>query len=392
MTGRGSRHAVGACVLALVAGATALCAGASAAASPATFTIRIDAAGRGTFAVRGAVVDSGRAVVRRGVANGRLNATATLAGAKGRITLSAQQPCGRATGTWRVVSGTLAYEKLRGRGTAAGRASCTRPFGPATLTYRGALELPPPALAASGPGGGTTAQGSVLIFDVTADGRSLANVVVGEYRYDCVRSDGLRTQAFSGVDFRYPGPFAIGEDRTFTFTAGSATIAGRFVDRGAAGTIAVSHTLPADADGRTSTCSATIGWTATTPPPPAKRALVGTYCGFAGGGEGACLDVPEGGRTVRNFRIGVVVPCGDTAFTFRIEYDAILPLATDLSFRTSYTQPLLDGSALAFLSGTFDQEGGMQGRLILQQPSFTYEGVRRTCRNGGASFTARLQR
>ena len=95
---------------------------------------------------------------------------------------------------------------------------------------------------------------------------------------------------------------------------------------------------------------------------------------------------------MRNFRIGVVVPCGDTAFTFRIEYDAVLPLATDLSFRASYTQPLLDGNARAFLSGTFDQDGVMQGRLTLQRPSFTYDGVRRTCRNGGASFTARLQR
>ena len=67
---RGSRHAVGAVLPALVAGATILCAGASAAASPATFTIRIDAAGRGTFAVRGAVVDSGRAVVRLGSRTG----------------------------------------------------------------------------------------------------------------------------------------------------------------------------------------------------------------------------------------------------------------------------------------------------------------------------------
>ena len=53
---------------------------------------------------------------------------------------------------------------------------------------------------------------------------------------------------------------------------------------------------------------------------------------------------------------------------------------------------LFDGSAQAFLSGTFDQAGGMQGRLTLQQPSFTHEGVRRACRNGGASFTATLQR
>jgi len=378
--------------LALVVGATLGSSGAVASSSPATFAIRVGATGRGTFTVTGAVADAGRALVRRSVVGGRLNATAALTGSNGQLTLTSRQPCKGGTGTWRVVSGTRAYEKVRGRGVATGRVSCKRPLGPATLTYRGALELPPPALAAPGPWGGTTAQGSALLFDVTADGRSLANVVVGEYRYDCVRSDGLRTQTFSGVDFRYPGPFAIDEDRTFTLKAGSATIAGRFGDRSAAGTIAVSYTLPADANGRTSTCSGTIGWTAATPPPPAKRALVGTYCGFAGGGEGACLDVPEGGRTVRNFRIGVVVPCGDTAFTFRIEYDAILPLATDLSFRTSYTQPLLDGSALAFLSGTFDQDGGMQGRLTLQQPSFTYEGVRRTCRNGGASFTARLQR
>ena len=392
MTERGPGRLVAVGAIALAVGAAVVCAGAGAAPSPASFSIRIDGSGRGTFAVRGAVADTGRALVRRAVANGRLNATATLTGAKGGITLTSQQPCGRVNGTWRVVSGTLAYEKLRGRGIAVGRAACGRPFRAATLTYRGTLELPPPALASPGPWGGSTTQGSALLFEVTPDGRAITNVVVGNYRYECVRSDGLRSQASTGGDSTYAGPFAIGEDKAFTFRAGPATVSGRFGERSAEGTIAVAYTLPADANGRTSACSGTIAWTVATPPPPPKRALVGTYCGFAADGEGACADVPEGGRTVRNFRIGVVVPCGDTVFTFRIEYDATVPLLTDLSFRTSYTQPLLDGSARAFLSGTFDEAGAMSGILSLQQPSFTYEGVRRTCRNGGARFTAKLQR
>ena len=392
MTERAPGRLAAGAALVLVVGATLAATGADAASSPATFSIRVGANGRGTFAVTGAVADTGRALVRRAVVGGRLVATATLTGAKGGMTLTSRQPCRGGAGTWRVVSGTRAYEKVRGWGVATGRASCTRPLGAVTITYRGTLELPPPALAAPGSWGGATSDGSVLFFEVTPDGRAISGVVLGPYRYECVRSDGLRSPASTGVDSRYPGPFPIGEDRSFSFKAGTATIAGRFEGATATGTLSVSYTLPADANGRTSTCSGSLGWSAATPAPPAKRALVGTYCGFAAAGEGACVDVPDGGRTVRNFRIGVVVPCGDTVFTFRIEYDTTLPLASDLSFRASYTQRLFDGSAQAFLSGTFDQAGGMQGRLTLQQPSFTHEGVRRACRNGGASFTATLQR
>ncbi len=393
MVERASGRLAAVAALALVVGATLVTSGAGAASSPATFSIRVGANGRGTFAVTGAVADTGRALVRRAVVGGKLIATATLTGSKGGMTLTSRRACRGGRGTWRVVSGTRAYEKVRGGGVVAGRVFCARPLGAAMYLYRGSLELPPAVLAAPGAWGGSTSQDSALLFEVTPDGRSITNVLLGSYRYECVRSDGLRMSATSGSgDATYPGPYPIGEDRSFSFTAGSATVAGRFTGAGAAGTLSVSYALPADANGRTSTCSSTLGWTATSPPPPARRALAGTYCGFAADGEGACLDVADGGRTVRNVRIGVVVPCGDTAFTFRIEYAAVLQLASDLSFSASYTQPPLDGSARAFLSGTFDQAGTMQGRLTLQQPSFTYEGARRTCRNGGASFTAKLQR
>jgi hypothetical protein len=111
-----------------------------------------------------------------------------------------------------------------------------------------------------------------------------------------------------------------------------------------------------------------------------------------------CLDVAEDGRSIRNLRVGAVVRCGtrppyDPKFVLRLTYDTVLPLLSDLSFRASYTQPLeSDGSARAFYQGTFDRSGSMTGTFTLQQPSFVRDGTRYTCRNGGASFTANLQR
>jgi hypothetical protein len=53
--------------------------------------------------------------------------------------------------------------------------------------------------------------------------------------------------------------------------------------------------------------------TATTPPPPAKRALVGTYCGFAAAGGGVCVDVSADGGEVRNLRAEIQLTCGIVA-------------------------------------------------------------------------------
>jgi hypothetical protein len=67
-------------------------------------------------------------------------------------------------------------------------------------------------------------------------------------------------------------------------------------------------------------------------------------------------------------------------------------LQSDLSFQTSFIQQFGDdGSARVFLSGTFDRSGSMTGRITLQQPAFTYQGTRYTCRNGGAAWSGKLQ-
>ena len=73
------------------------------------------------YGSRGSIVDEGRAVVRRAVVSGRLNATATLLGAKGRIVLTAQQRCGSRGGTWREAPGWLrSTERPRRGGGRAG--------------------------------------------------------------------------------------------------------------------------------------------------------------------------------------------------------------------------------------------------------------------------------
>jgi hypothetical protein len=365
-----------------------------AAASPATFSIRIDARGRGTFTARGGVVDEGRAVVRRTVATGRLNATATLNGSKGRIVLSWRQRCGGRSGTWRVVSGTLAYANLTGRGTTAGRARCARPLGPAAFVHRGAVELPPPALAKPGSYGGRTAQDHALLFDVTPDGRSVANLLVGGFRYECVRSDGLRSPVSAQIDARYPGPFAIAPDGTFSIRAGAATIAGRFAGAGAAGTIATSFSLPADAQGRTSTCSGSTTWSVTSPPAPQRRPLAGTYCGFTNAGGGVCVDVTSDGSEVRNLRAEVVMTCGVVArIPVRITVASAgpMPIRTDLSFRGTVTQSFEGRNVGGAVSGTFDERGGLTGSVGLAQVTIVRDGVTHSCRTNGG-FTARLQR
>ena len=159
------------------------------AALPLTITTRVDARGNGAFTLRGALVDSGRAAARRAVVNGRLVATITLVGANGGLVLTSRQPCGRGAGRWRIVSGTRAYAGVAGHG-ATSAARCRRPLGPAAVVFRGSVEVPPARLAPPGPYGGQTTQDASFLFEVTPDGRTVANVLLGQFRYECVRSDG----------------------------------------------------------------------------------------------------------------------------------------------------------------------------------------------------------
>jgi len=364
--------------------------------SDATITVRFDARGRGTFTARGALADEGRAVVRRSVVNGRLNATETLSGAQGRIVLTLQQPCGARTGTWRVVSGTLAYAKLTGRGVTSGRAACARPLGAATVVHRGAVALPPPVLAEPGAWGGKTAQASVITFIVTPDGRSITSVVASRYRYECVRTDGQRTTQFSATVSRLTGPSPIAEDRSFGFKMFGATVAGRFGPTGATGTITVATTSPPNIQGQITTCSGTIPWTATNPPAPPPRALAGTYCGITAAGGGMCLEVPADGRQVRNLRAELKLTCGILAripVSVSVAFEAATPFGLDLSYSQSFDWTFEGKPMRVTSAGTFDENGVLLGSVGIAPLSFSVQrdGATHACRTSGG-FTARLQR
>lgn len=363
------------------------------AALPATFTVRIDAQGRGTFTVRGGIVDGGRALVRRAVVNGHLNATERLTGGHGSIVLTSRQRCG-GTGAWRVSSGTLGYGRLSGRGVTSGRTSCGRPLGPAVLVHRGTVELPPPTLAQPGAWGGRTTQGSVVAFTVTPDGRSITGVLVTRYRYECVRSDGQRSTSLSPSESRFAGPFAIAEDRTFNVKTFSGTLTGRFGTSGAEGTIGVATTSRPNVAGQVTTCSASIPWTATNPPGPPPQALSGTYCAITAAGGGVCLDVPAGGREARNLRAEIKLTCGIRAqipVSVAIAYGPAMPFARDLSFRQSFEQAFEGKTLSASVSGTFDESGGLVGSVGVAPFTVERDGGSHLCRTNGG-FTARLQR
>jgi hypothetical protein len=362
-----------------------------------TIEVRLGPTGRGTFTLTGGTRDAGRAVARYTVASRTLRATHVLSGARGRLVIASSRPCSRSRGTWRIVSGAGAFAGAAGGGSSSEPPGCARRRKASRSTYRGLLTLPPPPLAAPGAYRGWTAQDKEVSFEVTPDGRSLTGILVGPHTYECVRSDGLKTR-FSDSDRTIPGPVAIAEDGSFAVPVGASRLEGRFAASGATGNVTHSSTLPPDAQGRTTTCSGSIAWTASTPAPPAWRAQSGTYCGYTAEGQGVCLDVAADGRSVRNFHTRVVVACGarppfDPRFLVDVAADRELPVRSDLSFGTSFTQRLeTDGSALAFLQATLDRSGGVSGTLVLQQPSLTRDGTRYTCRNGGGAFTATLQR
>jgi hypothetical protein len=209
-----------------------------------------------------------------------------------------------------------------------------------------------------------------------------------------VQQQGLRRVEWSGVDVNVPGPVTIAEDRTFTLDLGSALrparVSGRFGPGTATGAISIAYEY--ELAGHMWKCAGNATWTVSTPAPPQWQAVAGKYCGITPQGEGVCLDVPAGGRELRNLDVGVPLVCGETGFLVRLTIEGPFPLRSDLSFQTSFDQSLGDeGSTRVFLSGTFDRSGSMTGRITLQQPVFTHQGTRYTCRNGGAAWTAKRQ-
>jgi hypothetical protein len=366
-----------------------------AARAQVSIVVTLGAGKMGSFRMTGRPTDAGRAVATRRVTRGRLVTKETLTSTRGTLVLESTQACVRATGTWKVVSGGGAYAGTRGSGTTRGRIGCTRPYKPTSIAHTGALVVPPPPLATAGTYRGWTTQDEEVSFDVTSGGRSLVNVLIGAYRYECVSQSGLRTSIGSDVDRTVAGPVRIADDSTFVveISPPAVKLVGRFASTGATGTIVVQHDFT-DYQGQPAKCAGEIPWTAATPPPPPKRAQAGKYCGITPQGEGVCLDVLAGGGELRNLTVGVPIVCGDVGFVIRITNEGPVAVRSNLSFQTSYVQQLGDdssGSARVFLSGTFDQNGSTTGRTTLQQPTFTFQGTRYTCRNGGAAWTAKLQ-
>ena len=361
-----------------------------------TITIRLLPNFRtGTFRMTGATSDRGQVrVMRTTVARGVLRMTQRLTGAKGALLLSSTLGCASATGRWTVVSGTGAYRDAHGGGSARGRIGCTRPQTATTVTYAGSIAIPPPPLAMSGVYGGWTPQDEWFQFEVDASGRSVQNVLVGSYKYECVTGeDGYRQSLSASWDLRVAGPFPIAEDRSFVAKLlESTTIHGHFVGVGAEGTIVVRHAFT-DPWRRPSICAGDIPWTVTNPPAPPRRALAGTYCGLTRASQGVCLEVSEGGREFRNLRVGARLLCGEFAFSVDLTIEGTFSLRENLSFSHQFAGAILGGEPGSVrVQGSFDQTGQGTGLLILGRRSFTFEGKQYTCTGGGANWTVKLQR
>lgn len=363
-------------------------------ASPArvSITVTLGAGKNGSFTMTGGPVDAGRVVATRRVSGGRLVTRQTLTGAKGALVLASAQACARGTGTWKVLSGTGGYKGASGGGTTSGRIGCSRPFVRTTVVHTGSLIVPPPPLATAGTYRGWTSQDKEVSFDVTPDGRSLVNILIGGYGADCVQQQGLRRVEWFGVDVTVAGPVPIAEDRTFVLELSGlrrAKVIGRFAPGMAAGSISVSYEW--DAGGHFWKCAADVPWTVTTPPPQSWQAVAGKYCGLTPQGEGVCLDVAAGGRELRNVDAGVLFRCGEVDVVARLTLEGPVALRSDLSFENVFPLTLADASTRVFLSGVFDRAGSMTGRLTVPAVTFTHEGTRYTCRGGGAAWTAKLQ-
>lgn len=357
-----------------------------------TITVRLGVAKSGTFRMTGVAGDAGRVTATRAVSRGTLRTKLRLQGARGVLVVGSTRSCRTGRGTWTVVSGTGSYSAATGGGTVGGALGCTRPWKAATAIHAGRLVLPPPALAPAGMYGGWTPQDEYLDFEVAPSGRSIVGLAVSGFSWDCTNEDGRF--ALGSKRERMAGPFPIADDRTFTVKLfENITLAGRFSSNGAEGTITIDEYPFTDARGKPVTCGGTIPWAAATPPPSPRRALPGTYCGRTAAGHSACLDVLEGGRELRNFRVTARLFCGDVRFELELTLDETIALGPTLKFEYRYQQSIPGGEPVAAnLRGSFDQSGGSTGSLTLARSSFVYEGTRYTCTGGGANWTAQLQR
>ena len=250
--------------------------------------------GRGTLAVVGAGATPAVPSSRR--ASERPRRSATLSGREGARS-SLHLPAARAaagTGTWRVVSGTLAYDEASTvAASLSGVRACSRPFRTATSTYRGsggAAAACPCFARCRGADRRRRAARSCSTVDARRSRdrerprRQLPVRVRPERRPPPV---GIARESIRRTPARSP----IGEDRRSAVKAGPATIAGRFGDR-APRARSPWHTPCRRTPRRTSACSRDDrrGPPRARPSPPSARSS-GRTAASPRQVSGACADV-----------------------------------------------------------------------------------------------------
>lgn len=347
----------------------------------------------GTFEISGAISDTGSFKAVRRIVGGRLQLTEVLAGKLGTIRIRATRPCAGRSGTWRALSGSGAYRGVSGGGAASGGPRCAAPTYPVRAIYTGTLRTPPPtpppSLAQPGRYGGGTSQREEVIFDVEQGGRTLAGLRL-DVRAPCAGST-FTTRALA----IFPGPQEIAQDKSFVFRSETSAsevrvVTGRFTSPTTAeGTASATTTITVTSTNTTYTCSESVSWTASVPPP---AGMPGRYCGVTGQGPSICLDVGPSGREVARVEVGFVVRCqSGSMFELQLTFTEVR-IGGHLGFfkNVSSFEGLVTGSGR--VSGLLDPDGtGASGTVNLIQPSFDHEGTRYTCRSVAASWTAKRQ-
>lgn len=349
-----------------------------------TLVLRVafDAEGRGSFIATGAVSDSGVGKARRSLANQRLRLVETLTGSAGTLVVRVEQKCGSGKSTWRVMRGSGNYANITGGGTGTGGISCGEPAKAFRAVYRGTVAVADEQpRGVPGPYGGWTAQGERVTFDVLAGGGSVGSIRVERLTATCTPPLEV------SIEPAFLSTYPIAADGSFTATFGNSTITGRFGGAGATGTITFSSTVTPPY-----TCSSgSVGWSASSPPPPLPTALPGTYCGSTTQSRGACLTLSPGGRvTYLRFeaRLDCVLP-EQAQFEIELGFSgAGVPLRSNLGFEVIGA---LEGDAAGeyVVRGTFDSTGRASGTLTLHRTSFDdQEGRIYTCKDMSVSWQA----
>lgn len=355
--------------------------------------VRFRTAKGGTFTLGGATSDVGSFTAVGRVAGGRLQLTETLAGSLGTIRIRATRTCAGGAGTWRVLSGTGAYQGLSGGGVATGGPRCATTRHPAIGVYTGTVRTPPPLpVAQAGRFGGATSQREEVVFDVAPGGRTLAGLKLQRLTVRCSPTMTLLQTIL------LPGPYEIEDGGSFAAqsvlpSGMTQSVTGRFTSGSVAvGMASISH-LVTDPPGSNTkyTCSGSIHWTASQPPP---SALPGRYCGFTHQGPGICIEVAPTGREITRFESGVIARCfpggvAPSEIQITLTFSGTIPLGGHLGFSAGGIR--VDGlvSGTASIRGLFEPTATVSGSVGLGLSTLDYEGTRYNCHPASGRWEAR---